>query len=239
MKLAMWSGPRNLSTAMMYAFAQRRDFSVVDEPFYGPYLRLTGLDHPMREDILRSRPDGAFEVEQSLIGPNPEGKPHVYHKHMCQHMIQGIPRKFMADCVNVFLIRHPARVVASFAKGYAQLTADDIGFEAQLELFEHVRALGQTPIVIDSADIRNDPEAMLQRLCTAIGLDFDPAMLTWPAGPKPYDGVWAPHWYKSLHATTGFAGPEGPLPNLVPALQELVERSLPAYRALEAQKLRT
>ncbi len=239
MRLAMWSGPRNLSTAMMYAFAQRADFSVVDEPFYGPYLRVTGLDHPMRDAVLQSRPEDALEVEQSLLGPISDGTPHVYHKHMCQHMIDGIPRGVMADCVNVFLIRHPARVVASFAKGYPKLTADDIGFEVQADLFDHVRSLGQTPIVIDSADIRDDPEGMLQKLCEAVGLSFDPAMLTWPAGAKPYDGVWAPHWYTSLHATTGFAGPEGPLPELTGKLAELVSCSLPAYRRLKAAKLST
>ena len=237
MKVAMWSGPRNLSTAMMYAFAQRADFSVLDEPFYGPYLRLTGLDHPMRQEVLADRTEDAIEVEQSLIRLVPDGKPHAYHKHMCQHMIDGIPRGFMAECVNVFLIRHPARVVASFAKGYPDLTAEDIGFEAQAELFDHVAGLGQTPVVIDSADIRDDPEGMLRALCETIGLEFDPAMLTWPAGPKPYDGVWAPHWYKSLHATTGFAGPEGPLPELTDHLAELVERTMPAYRKLEAQKI--
>ncbi len=237
MRVAMWSGPRNLSTAMMYAFAQRADFAVVDEPFYGPYLRLTALNHPMRDAILEDRTEDAFAVERSLIGPIPDGRPHVYHKHMCQHMIDGIPRGFMSACVNVFLIRHPARVVASFAKGYPDLTADDIGFEAQAELFAHVRSLGQTPVVIDSADIHDDPEGMLRALCAAIGLVFDPAMLHWPAGPKPYDGVWAPHWYRSLHETTGFAGAEGPLPDLTGHLAELVERTMPAYQILQEQKI--
>ena len=237
MRIAMWSGPRNLSTAMMYSFAQRSDFSVVDEPFYGPYLRITGLAHPMREAILQSRPEDAFQVERSLIGPDPGGKPHVYHKHMCQHMIEGIPRGFMADCVNVFLIRHPARVVASFAKGYPELTAHDIGFDAQADLFHHARSLGQEPIVIDSADIRQNPREMLQSLCKALGLEFDATMLEWPAGPKPYDGIWASHWYGSLHGTTGFAGPEGALPKLRGSLAELVDESMPAYRILEAAKL--
>ncbi len=237
MKVAMWSGPRNLSTAMMYSFAQRDDFSVLDEPFYGPYLRLTGFDHPMRGKILDDRTKGADEVEKSLINSALGGKIHAYHKHMCQHMIEEIPRGFMSDCVNVFLIRHPARVVASFAKGYPDLTADDIGFDAQAGLFNHVQTLGQTPIVIDSADIRDDPEGMLRALCETIGLEFDTAMLSWPSGPKPYDGVWAPHWYKSLHATTGFAGPEGPLPDLSGQLAELAEQTMPAYRALESKKI--
>lgn len=232
MKIAMWSGPRNLSTALMYAFGNRGDMTCIDEPFYGPYLRLTGLAHPMRKEILASRPQSADEVQQRLVSDR-----HAYHKHMCQHMIDGIPRDFMADCVNVFLIRHPARVVASFTKEYAQATSADIGFAAQVDLYEHVMALGQTPVVIDSADIRDNPRAMLRALCQAIGLDFTDRMLTWPAGPKPCDGVWAPVWYGSVHASTGFAGAEGPLPDLTGAAAALAEDALPHYERMAARKL--
>ncbi|MBS0123485.1 HAD family hydrolase [Thetidibacter halocola] len=236
MRLAMWSGPRNLSTAMMYAFAQRPDFEVWDEPFYGPYLRLTGLDHPMREAVLASRPEGPVEVEQRLLAPL--SQLHVYHKHMCQHMIPGIPRGFMAECVNVFLIRHPARVVASFTQGFPQAGADDIGFAAQAELFDHVRALGQEPVVVDSADIRDDPEGMLRALCDAIGLDWNPVVLSWPAGPKPYDGAWAPAWYRSLHGSTGFAGPEGPLPVLEGRARALTDEAMPHFERMAARALK-
>ncbi|SHH60754.1 hypothetical protein SAMN05443551_2582 [Marivita hallyeonensis] len=234
----MWSSPRNLSTAMMYAFAQRSDFAVWDEPFYGPYLHATGLDHPMRDAVLADRVESAVEVEQKLLGPIPDGKPHVYHKHMCQHMVDGIPRGFMADCVNVFLIRHPARVVASFMKEIPEITAHDIGFEMQAELFDQICAMGQSPVVIDSADIRERPERMLRALCEAIGLDWDAAMLSWPKGPKPYDGIWAPVWYKSLHKTTGFAGPEGPLPKLSEEAQKLVEMAMPFYETMKDKCLR-
>ncbi|MEC3860654.1 HAD family hydrolase [Mesobacterium sp. TK19101] len=236
MKIAMWSGPRNLSTALMYAFGNRPDFTVIDEPFYGPYLRLTGLTHPMRAKVLESRQDGPEDVAAQLLAPLPEGR-HAYHKHMCQHMIPGIPRGFMADCVNVFLIRHPARVIASFAKGYKDLTADDVGFRLQAELYDHCLSLGQSPVVIDSADIRDDPAKMLGKLCAAIGLPFDPAMLNWPAGGHPADGVWAPHWYRSVHASTGFAGPEGPLPKLDAALLPLLEETLPFYNRMKVAKL--
>ena len=238
MKIAMWSGPRNLSTAMMYSFGNRADFHAVDEPFYGPYLRATGLDHPMRDAILASRPESAITVEQSLIGVIPNGKPHAYHKHMCQHMVEGIPRGFMAECVNIFLLRHPARVAASFMKGYPQATADDIGFARQAELYEHCLALGQTPIVIDSADIRGNPEGVLRRLCLAIGVPFDPAMLHWPQGPKPFDGVWAPHWYASVHGSTGFAGPEGDLPVLTGRAQDLADQAMIHFDAMSRHSIK-
>ena len=233
----MWSGPRNLSTAMMYAFGNRADMHVVDEPFYGPYLRRTGLPHPMAEEIKASRPEDAFEVQQSLLGPIPDGKPHAYHKHMTQHMIDGIPRAFMSQCTNVFLLRPPARVAASFVKGYGQATEDDIGFRLQAELFDHVRAIGQVPLVIDSADIRRDPPGMLRKLCEAMDLPFDPAMLHWPEGGHAQDGVWAAHWYGSVHASTGFAGPEGPLPELDGTAARLAEAAMPHYERLRALAL--
>ncbi|EPX82446.1 hypothetical protein [Salipiger mucosus] len=237
MRIAMWSGPRNLSTAMMYSFANRGDCHVVDEPFYGPYLRLTGLPHPMADEIKASRPEDAGEVARDLLGPIPGGKPHAYHKHMCQHMIEGIPRDFMADCVNVFLIRHPARVVASFTKGYAHAGAEDIGFETQAELHDHVRSLGQAPVVIDSADIRRDPDGMLRALCGAIGLPFDEGMLSWPAGGHPQDGAWAPHWYASVHRSTGFASAEGRLPALSGDAARLADEAMPHYEKLRARAL--
>lgn len=237
MRIAMWSGPRNLSTALMYAFGNRADMFAVDEPFYGPYLRATGLPHPMRDAILASRPEGAEQIARSLLGPIPGSRPHAYHKHMCQHMIPGIPRGFMADCVNVFLLRHPARVVASFTKAYDRTTAADIGFALQVDLFEHARSLGQTPIVIDSADIRENPEHALRALCDAIGLDWDPKMLNWPKGPKDCDGVWAAHWYASVHDSTGFAGPEGPMPTLEDHAKRLVDEAMEPYTAMAAHKL--
>ncbi len=238
MRLAVWSGPRNLSTAMMYSFAQRADFTVWDEPFYGPYLRLTGLNHPMRDEVLKSRPENAEQIEQTLLKQESSEKTHLYHKHMCQHMIDGIPRSFMIQCKNVFLLRHPARVVASFAKNYPEVDAEDIGFAKQAELFSELVDADQQPLVLDSEDVRRNPEHMLRFLCERLGLPWDSKMLAWPEGPKPYDGAWAPVWYKSLHATTGFAGPEGPLPELSGRLASLANGALPHYELLREKAIK-
>ncbi|MCW1955891.1 HAD family hydrolase [uncultured Lentibacter sp.] len=235
MIVAMWSGPRNLSTALMYSFANRADFAVVDEPFYAHYLRETGLEHPMREAVLASQPQEAEDVIQSLTQLKSQ---HFYQKHMCQHMLPSVPRDWMFEVQNVFLIRHPARVIASFGAKYESFGLADIGFSQQLELFEMLRAQGHSPLVIDSADIRKAPKAMLTKLCAALEVPFDPAMLAWPAGGHASDGVWAAHWYNAVHASTGFAGPEGPLPALeTHAQQELLEQALPIYQRLAAQKL--
>lgn len=232
MRIAMWSGPRNLSTAMMYAFGARGDTEVRDEPFYAAYLAATGLDHPMREAVIASQPvDPAVVAAQ--CGSDPARKAHVYQKHMALHMLPDFPLDWAEGCVNVHLIRHPARVVASYGAKRPEMTPDDIGFRQQVAL--HDRLGG---VVIDSADIRAAPEAMLRRLCDAIGLPFDPGMLRWPAGGHPSDGVWAAHWYGAVHRSTGFAGPEGPLPDLDPGAERLVAAAMPHYERLAALALR-
>lgn len=228
----MWSGPRNLSTAMMYAFGQRADCAVWDEPFYAPYLAATGADHPMREAILAAHETDPEKVAQACLGPVPGGKPHFYMKHMPHQMIDGFPLDWTAGCVNVHLIRHPARVVASYGEKRAEVTLDDLGFRQQAALFDRIGGH-----VIDSADIRADPQGMLTRLCDAIGLPFDPAMLQWPAGGRPEDGVWAPHWYGAIHRSTGFAGAEGALPDMHGRDADLAAAALPFYRALYARRL--
>ncbi len=238
--IAMWSGPRNLSTAMMYSFGNRADFDVVDEPFYAHYLRETGLTHPMREAVLASQSQDAAVVVQSLTQPKTQ---YFYQKHMCQHMLPSVPRDWMFDAQNVFLIRHPARVIASFGAKYSAeyggFDLADIGFSQQLELYEMLRAAGHNPLVIDSADIRDAPEAMLRALCDKLSIPFSDTMLHWPEGGHASDGAWAPHWYGAVHGSTGFAGPEGPLPELeTPQQQALLARALPIYEALGQCKLK-
>ena len=233
MRIAMWSGPRNLSTAMMYAFAARGDCAVWDEPFYAAYLKATGIDHPMSEQITAENVSDPAEIARECAGPIPGGKSNFYMKHMAFHMQEGFPLDWAQDCVNVHLIRHPARVVASYSAKRENPTLADIGFAQQSELF--ARLPGP---VVDATDIRADPEGMLQKLCAEIGLPFSPDMLSWPAGPKPYDGTWAPHWYGAIHRSTGFAGAEGPLPELEGEAARLAEAALPYYQDLSARRLR-
>lgn len=239
MKLAVWSGPRNISTAMMYAFGNRADFAAVDEPFYAAYLRLTGLEHPMRNEIMAAQSQDVDEVIAGLTGPVPGGALHVYHKHMAQHMLPEIPRDWFSGMRHVFLIRHPARVVPSFAAKYDQTTLADVGFVQQAELYDQLVAEGHAPVVVDSVDIRADPDGLLRALCDAVGLEWDPAMLSWPEGPKQYDGVWADVWYGAVHGSTGFAGPEGELPVLSGDLAAMAEAALPSYEKLAAVRLRS
>lgn len=238
MKIAMWSGPRNLSTAMMYAFAARGDCAVWDEPFYAAYLAATGIDHPMRDAIIAAHDPDPASVAAACIGDIPDGKSIHYQKHMTLHMIPEFDRGFMRALTNVFLIRHPARVVASYSQKREAPTLADIGFVQQAELFDQVAGwMGRAPIVIDSADIRANPRESLTKLCVALGIPFTEDMLRWPAGPKPYDGVWAPHWYNAVHASTGFGEAEGLLPTLPADYAPLVEQALPHYQRLARFKL--
>ena len=234
MRIAMWSGPRNLSTAMMYSFAARPDTAVWDEPFYAAYLAKTGLFHPMGNEILAAGEQDPKIVAARCVGTSPDSRSVFYQKHMTHHMIEGFDRKWLADVTNVFLIRHPARVIASYAAKRENPTLDDIGFRQQAEIFDEVcQMIGERPVVIDSFEIRQNPEQALRNLCQDIGLTFDTAMLTWPKGPHPDDGAWAPHWYGAVWNSTGFAGAEGDIPKLPDEFKKLEEQALEFYRKLQ------
>lgn len=238
MRIAMWSGPRNLSTALMYSFAARGDCGVVDEPFYAAYLAATGIDHPMKQAVMASQSVDAGQVAQLCLGPIPQDQSLFYQKHMTMHMIPAFDRSFVRGLSNVFLIRHPARVIASYARKREAPTLADIGFVQQAELFDQVAQMqGAAPLVIDSSDIRRAPRETLMRLCAALGVSFTENMLTWPAGPKPYDGVWAPHWYDEVWKSTGFGAAEGDLPNLSADFEELCAAALPYYQRLTPHKI--
>lgn len=236
-RIAMWSGPRNLSTALMYAFAARGDCAVSDEPFYAAWLAATGADHPMRAAVLASQPTDPATVAAALAGPC--DRPVWYQKHMVHHLRPDWPQGWMEICRHAFLIRHPARVAASYAARRENPTLDDLAFAAQAQLFDRLAQAAGTPTpVLDTTDLRADPAGHLAALCAALGIPFTPRMLAWPAGPKPFDGAWAPHWYGAVHRSTGFDGAEGPLPDLPAPLARLVEAALPHYEALAAHRLR-
>ena len=234
MRLCVWSGPRNLSTAMMYAFGAGARWPAVDEPFYAAWLHATGTVHPMQEAVLGGETDPG-EVSRTLAEDGPGWR---YQKHMVHHLLPDFPTDWMRDAAHVLLIRHPARVAASYAAKREAPTAADLGFEDTARVDALIAEVtGAAPVVVDTARVRADPEGQLRALCAAVGAPFDPGMLGWEAGPKPFDGPWAPHWYGAVHASTGFGGPEGPLPDLDPALQRLADGALPLYEALLARAL--
>lgn len=240
MRIAMWSGPRNLSTALMYSFGARSDCAVWDEPFYAAYLRHSSVEHPMQQNILSAGDDDPQAVgRRCASGPVPDGKQVFYQKHMAHHILPDFDRRWMAGLTHVFLIRHPARVIASYHAKAENPSLEDIGAAQLTELYEEVtNHSGNRPVVIDSADIRQAPEPMISALCATIGLEFDLAMLTWPKGGHPDDGVWAPHWYNAVWNSTGFAGAEGPLPVVPAHLQPVLDAALPHYEALARYRLR-
>ena len=239
LRIAMWSGPRNISTALMRSFENRTDCAVTDEPFYAAYLAISGIDHPMREEVLQGQPTDWRVVAEQLAGPPPGGRPVWYQKHMTHHMLPEIGRDWMAGCRNVFLIRHPARVLASYARKRAEVSLDDIGFTQQAELYEEACAIeGAPPTVIDADDLLADPPGVLNALCGALGIAFQPAMLSWPAGGRDSDGVWAAHWYDAVRRSTGFEKP-GPRPDLAdPVLQAIESDATPIYSRLRERALK-
>jgi len=240
-RIAMWSGPRNISTAMMRSFGTRRDTVVIDEPFYAAYLARTGLDHPMRADVLAAQPEDWREVVAQLLAPLPAGRTVHYQKHMTHHMLPEIGRDWLTHCQHAFLIRSPAAVLASYVQKRAEVSLLDIGLPQQVEIFEQVSAmLGQPAPVIDSDDVLANPEAVLTQLCAALGIAFQPDMLHWPAGRRDSDGVWAPAWYDAVERSTGFAAPLGSKPEtpLTDALRDLAEQAQPYYEMLARYRIR-
>ncbi len=235
--LAMWSGPRNISTAMMYAFANRADCEAWDEPFYGFYLQTSGNDHPMRNEIVQGMETDWDKLVHKCTTPSV--KPLLYQKHMTHHMLPGYDRSFITKLTNTFLIRDPARVLASYAQKWTEVDLDAIGFVQQAEIFDAVaQKRGAAPPVVDSEDVTANPRAVLEKLCHACAIDFDPAMLAWPKGPKSCDGVWAPHWYNAAWASTGFAKPLHHDTALPAPLQRIADAAMPYYERLKTHRIR-
>ena len=238
LRIAMWSGPRNISTAMMRAWENRADTAVIDEPFYAHYLQVTGVNHPGREEVLASQSTDAAAVAAMLTGPIPGGKAIWYQKHMTQHMLRDMPLDWLDHVTNCFLIRAPEQVVASFTIQRPDAEAWELGFEQQARLFDHVcDKLGHAPPVIDATDVLKSPRATLGALCGELGIPFSERMLHWPPGPRPSDGAWAPHWYAAVERSTGFA-PYRPRDDKLTAFQQrLADLCRPHYKRLAERRI--
>ncbi|MGN6515393.1 MAG: HAD family hydrolase [Rhizomicrobium sp.] len=238
-RIAMWSGPRNISTAMMRSFENRDDCAVSDEPFYAAYLAATGLDHPMREEVLASQPNDWRDVVKDVLGPSPGNSPIWYQKHMTQHMLPQFGRGWIGEMRNAFLIRAPEEVLASYTQKRGEVTLADIGFVQQREMFDaEADRLGHAPPVIEGSDVQRDPRGTLSALCAALGIPFSEKMLSWPAGRRDSDGVWAPAWYDAVEKSTGFAKPaDRPPPKLSDELRRIADAARPHYERLAGFKL--
>ncbi len=229
-RVAMWSGPRNISTALMRSFDARGDCLVVDEPLYAHYLMRTGLDHPARDEVIASQPTRWEEVADTLTGPVATDV--YYQKHMAHHLLPDVGRDWLARVDNAMLIRDPAHVVASYAKVRGEPTLADLGYPQQVEIF---RRYGGP--VVDAGRLLHDPAAVLGRLCDALHIPYRSTMLNWAPGRRRTDGVWAPHWYSAVERSTGF-GRYDPTAAIVPDhLRHLVDAAQPFYDELSAHAL--
>jgi len=241
-RIAMWSGPRNISTAMMRSWENRPDCHVSDEPLYAAWLRLSGAAHPGREEVMAAgQTDWRVVVEQLTRGPVPDACPIWYQKHMCHHLHDSIALDWIAELSNVLLIRQPDAVVASYvrARGTDDIQPEDVGLPQQVKLFDWLsRELDAAPPVIDSAEFLAAPEAHLRALCDGLGIDFLPHMLAWPAGPRPSDGVWAKYWYASVWRSTGFATPRACEVRLEGRAAAVADACQPLYQYLYSNRLR-
>ena len=233
MRIAMWSGPRTLSTATMRSWENRADTVVVDEPLYAYYLHATGLDHPGRDDVIASQPtDWRTVVRNLTTDPLPDGASISYQKHMTHHVLPEVDLDAFGGLRHAFLIRDPLRLLTSYAKVREAPTLDDLGLRQQVALY---RRFGGP--VVDSDDLLRDPERTLRALCDALEVPFDPVMLSWPPGPRDTDGMWAPHWYASVEASTGFGPYREATADVPDHLVGLLDECRPFYDELATRRI--
>ncbi len=231
-RICVWSGPRNISTALMYSFAQRNDTTVVDEPLYAHYLTSTPAVeyHPGAEEVISDQEnDGKKVIEEVVFGEY--DTPIVFFKHMTHHLVD-LDWSFLKDTINVILTRDPRDMLPSIVKQIPNPTMQDVGYAAHLELLNYLKDIGQNPLVIDSKDVLMNPQKKLTEFCEFAGIPFDEAMLRWEAGARPEDGIWAKHWYHNVHKSTGFQAYQ---PKKVPVPKHvgyLYTQCLECYRRL-------
>jgi len=229
-RICLWSSPRNLSTALMYSFAQRPDTIVFDEPLYAHYLRVTGANHPGRTEVLHSQENDGNKVVNAIIHTTYD-KPVVFFKQMTHHLVE-VQTDFLQDVFNIIYIRDPKQIISSYAQVRPDVNAQDIGIEKQWELYNLLITYQQPFVVLDSGEILKNPEKVLTALCEALQIPFYKEMLQWPAGPKPEDGVWAKHWYSNVHKSTHFEKQETSSRELPDYLQPLYLESKRYYDSL-------
>lgn len=235
----MWSGPRNVSTAVMYAFAQRPDTQVVDEPFYAHYLLQSGADHPGRAEVLESQPRDPAIVMRKLLSQAPKHDV-LFLKNMAHHMVEMDEEldTLVNEFVHVFLIRDPAEMLLSLDKTLTNPSMRDTAYRRQLQLFEKVQSSDRPFGVIDSRELLQDPKHILSALCGKLNIPFTEEMLSWDAGPIPEDGIWAKHWYDNVHQSTGFE-PYIPKKESIPdRLKPLYDECRPIYNKMFAHAIK-
>jgi len=238
-KIAMWSGPRNISTAMIRSFEARGDTYVTDEPFYSHYLLKTGIEHPGRIEVIDEHESNWKKVVEWLSGSTPEGKPIWYQKHMAHHMLPNIDMEWSKGIRHCFLIREPSEVLLSYTKKIESVELKDTGFQQQVELFDYLSEnTGVIPAVVDARDVLEHPEAMLSKLCKYFNIDFTNEMLHWEQGTRETDGVWAKYWYDSVEKSTGFRKYEPESESLPAELESLLEQCRQYYSLLHARRIR-
>ncbi len=237
-RVAMWSGPRNISTALLRSWGNRADTAVWDEPLYAHYLTRRTPDHPGIDEVVAAHETDWRKVVERMLGPVPDDRPIFYQKHMAHHMLPHIDDSWLAQLSSAFLIRDPAEVLLSMSKTMQTVTLQDTGFPDQIRLFERVRDLtGAIPPVIDARDIGTDAEGTLRALCDALSVPFDAAMLSWPPGPRPTDGVWGRYWYAGVNASTGFRPWIARSESLPDRVRPLLDELTGPYEALRRHRL--
>ena len=237
-RIAMWSGPRNISTAMMRSFGGRKDCVVSDEPFYGAYLKASGDPQPMADEVIADMDCDWHSVAEAMRSESPDGSAIWYQKHMPHHMEGPVDIRDFPEARHAFLIRDPRRVAASYAHKRTAIRPEHLGVVRQRQYFEwEADRLGHAPPVIDTSDVLHNPEGILKRLCEALGIPWDAGMLSWEKGPHPTDGIWGVHWYDKVNASTGFGKPSGDVPELEPEFAQVAEACREDYEALARHKL--
>ena len=235
-RINVWSGPRNVSTALMYSFAQRSDTRVVDEPLYGHYLRVTGAAHPGADEVMaHMRVDATAVINEVILGPC--DRPVLFMKQMAHHLVD-LDRDFLGQTINVLLIRDPVHMLPSLAQNLESPTLRDTGLALQTELYELLLSMGQEPPVLDAKQLLLNPHGVLSHLCSRLGIPFEASMLRWQAGPRPEDGIWAKHWYQAVHRSTGFQPYVEKSEDMPSHLEALLAECVPHYQRLAQHVIR-